>query len=70
MNENKTHDKCKHFSHAACPYWDNDIMKQAAQNIPEKLGRRQAILTYPPPEEINRLCEKCEAFAPKPDPRL
>jgi len=65
MNENKTHDRCKHFSLKSCPNWDNAIMQQAAQDIPQHRGGKYTQLQFPTDDEINHLCEGCEAFMPE-----
>ncbi len=61
----KTHDKCKYFGLKKCPYINDEIMKQATQDLPEYYGGKPMIISFPTNEEIDRICMKCNMFTQK-----
>ena len=65
MSQVKTYKNCKHFGYQSCPHKNEDIMKKATQDIPEYYGGNYQILSYPTPEEINNICNKCDKFTQK-----
>ena len=66
MSQFKTHDKCKYFSYKKCPYINDDIMKQATQNIPKYYGGKPITISVPTnKEEIDEICGKCDMFTQK-----
>lgn len=65
MSKFKTHDKCKYFSYKKCLHINDDIMKQATQNIQEYLGGKLITISFPTHKEIDEVCGKCGMFTRK-----
>ena len=65
MSQLKTHDKCKYFSYKKCPHINDNIMKQATQNIQEYHGGKLTTISFPTNKEIDDICDKCDMFTQK-----
>ena len=65
MTELRTHDRCRHFGYNKCPHINDEIMKQATQTLPEYHGGKIPIISFPPSQEVNKICGDCDGFAPK-----
>ena len=65
MSQSRTHDRCKYFGYKKCPHRNDEIMKKATQTLPEYHGGKPQILSFPPHEEIDKLCFDCEVFNSK-----
>jgi hypothetical protein len=59
-----TFDKCNNYNSIYCPHKDNEIMKKSLQTTPMYYGGKIQIQDFPPNDEINALCLKCEKFTP------
>jgi hypothetical protein len=65
MSQLRTYDECKYFGLKKCPHENDEIMKQATQNLPEYYGGKPIILSFPDAENINKICDNCAMFTPK-----
>lgn len=65
MAQLKTHENCRYFGYEKCLHKNDEVMKQATQTIPEYFGGETPILSFPPHEVIDKICNECEMFNPK-----
>jgi endonuclease III len=65
-----THNKCKYFGYKKCPQINDDIMRQATQDIRESYGSKPTAMLFPSNEEIDDVCSKCSMFTQKQDKEI
>jgi hypothetical protein len=64
MSQKQTYDKCKHYGYKKCPHIKDAVMQRSLQETPEYYGKIQ-ILPHATDDEINTLCNQCNAFTLK-----